>query len=73
LTAVLFTLGLIYAGMLGLCISRTYKKVIKPTNDDDEFRQVFRYFYCFIWSVLATSCALYFWLCTRDLTATNWI
>ena len=70
LTAVLFTLGLIYTGQLALCISRTYKQVFRQ-GPRDQTQKVFITFYTFVYAMLALTVILYFLLSARALTQTT--
>ena len=63
LTAVLFTLALIYGGLLYLCIVRTYKKIFGKA--EHEYQRVFKAFYIFIVITLVLTIALYSTISTK--------
>ncbi len=61
LTAVLFVLGLIYSGLFGLCVGRTYKYVLRR-GPRTEYQRIFTAFYAFLWAELVLTITLYFLL-----------
>lgn len=64
LTAVLFLLALIYAGLLWLAVARTFKRMVKPGCELEQNR-VFKVFYGFLWATMALTIALYVTLSTQ--------
>ena len=66
ITSVLFTLGLIYSGLLLVTFYRTYERVFLPGHRDD-LQKVFMAFYISIWITLGLTITLYFMLCTAAL------
>ena len=66
LTAVLFVLGLIYSGLLGLCVGRTYKYILKR-GPRTEHERIFTAFYAFLWAELTLTITLYFLLSAQTL------
>lgn len=66
LTAVLFVLGLIYLGLLGLSVGRTYKYVLRR-GPRTEFQRIFTAFYAFLWAELALTITLYFLLSAQTI------
>ena len=66
LTAVLFVLGLIYSGLLGLCVGRTYKYVLRR-GPRTEHQRIFTAFYAFLWAELVLTITLYFLLSAQTI------
>jgi len=64
MTAVLFLLALIYAGLLWLAVARTYQKMFKLDCKVEQYR-VFKVFYSFLWATLILTIALYGTLSTQ--------
>jgi len=59
-------LGLIYSGLLALCVGRTYKYLFRkgPRN---EHQRIFTAFYAFLWAMLTLTITLYFLLSAQTL------
>jgi len=64
LTAVLFTLALIYSGLLWLAVAHTYKKMFRG-GPQTENQRSFKIFYGFLWATLALTIILYLILSTE--------
>ena len=74
LIAVLFTLALIYAGQLLMCVLRTRKSLCQCEADSPrpQFKKIFLAFYVCLQTSLAMSISLYILLCVQDLHQSGW-